>query len=177
MASFRRTVGKRGPGTITHFPEAASQSFKYGDLVTLSSGKVAVLIAPVTGAYVVGTGDVDSAGDGAIVGMALRAASGTTDTSIPVWVFNEQSEILLTVMHATPASAITAVAQVGVKYDIVNQILASGGPQTWVYTIDDTTNPNVIVQEIDPSYPVGEQYGTAWCRVLRSSLWSAGGIS
>jgi hypothetical protein len=54
---------------VREHPEAASQSFKRGDMLILSSGKLAIGLA----------------GSLELFGVAARDASGTTDTQIPVF--------------------------------------------------------------------------------------------
>ena len=152
---YRTTDG--GPANIKTFPEAATQTFVAGDLVTLSSGKVAVAVA-ASGTY--SSSDVEG---GTILGVALEPASGTTDDPVKVAIADGRLEILLTCLHATPASAVTAVAQVGTTYDIGHYTLS--GVTGWGYMIDDTSAANAMPVDIDDRYAVGEQYGTAWCKI------------
>lgn len=81
------------------YPEAASQSFKKGQPVYLSSGKLTACASDGT----------------AILGVADADASGTTDTSIPVILATP-----LTVFEAVPTNAgadvATAVTNVGKHY-------------------------------------------------------------
>mgnify|MGYP000953541087 CR=1 FL=1 len=158
MASREKCFLMRGRWEIRNLPEAASQSFKWGDPVMFSSGKVAAVT--LTGSDPTKT--LDMSGVAGIIGFALRAATGTADSTIPVAVPLDESEILLPVDHATPASAITAVTQIGTSYEM--------GYYDGVFTvrIDVTSAGDVMVvpTEIDTTYPVGEQYGRLWCKVL-----------
>lgn len=81
---------------ITWLPEAATQTFKQGDLVIISSGKVAVM-----------TDDDD------IFGIALRDATGTTDTQLPIYVPGVDEKFI------AEASTTTAQTNVGVAYALV----------------------------------------------------------
>jgi hypothetical protein len=87
-----------GPPAILHFPEAATQSFKLGEFVYLTGGKVAAYVA-----------------DGSsILGIALQDASGTTDTSIPVALATADTIFVGNV----DASLTTAQSNVGQAYDL-----------------------------------------------------------
>ena len=150
--SYRTTDGD--PPDVAHYPEAASQTFKAGDLVTLSSGKVAVAVAAST---TYASADLEG---GTVLGIALADATGVTDTAVPVAIANSRLLIPLLVLHGTPASAVTAVTQVGTAYDIAHYTI--NGVTTWGYTIDDTSASNIVIHNLDPNYPVGEQYGVAY---------------
>lgn len=133
-----------GPVTRLRFPEAASQSFKAGDLVILSSGKVAISVAAGN--------SLDT--DTKILGMALEPATGVTDTMVSVLVFLGSVSMDLPVYHGTPASAVTAVANNGTAYALYHS--STGG---FMVDLSNTTKPNVRQVTISPRYPVGEQYG------------------
>lgn len=144
-----RWYGANGqPLEIRYYPEAASQSAtKRGDLVYLSSGKVTVACAA-------GANPTTEQ----ILGILEADCTGTTDTMLPVAIANANLRWVLPVTHATAASAITAVTQVGTNYDV--ERTAAG---KWAVAIDDTGNPKATVQSICPQYAVGEQYG--WVEV------------
>lgn len=135
-----------------HYPEAASQSFKRGDFVYLASGKVTAAVAP-------GNNLLDD--ENLAIGMALVDATGTTDTSLPILLLTDDVEFCLPVTHATASSAITAITQVGVSYELEN-VTGYG----YAVAIDDTGNPVVKVTEISKQYAVGEQYGWVWVKFL-----------
>src|SRR3990167_1005409 len=100
------------PPELRTYPEAATQTYKKGELVYLVSGKV--------------TEFTDAVDDGTVrvLGIAAVDASGTTDTDAPVWIFNDDTIFVGTVDHTTAASAVTAVADVSnlwpFKYDTTN---------------------------------------------------------
>ena len=140
-------------GSMLSFPEAATQTFKCGDLVYLASGKVTV--CPDNGVT--------------IMGVAATDATGTTDTAINVVVLTPSSILSLSVYNSTAASAITAVAQVGLKYPIENV--------SDVIRIDnsDQTTPSLVVIGIDKrdNMVVGDQYGRYLCTVMSACLQTA----
>jgi len=129
------------------FPEAASQSFKAGDLVTLSGGKIQ---APVAAGNNLGANDDP-------VGIALADASGTTNNMLSVYCFIVPTIVRWPVYHGTPASAVTAYAQIGVSYEVRYQTGA-----IWCIDVGSTTNTKGKILSIhnqDPQNPVGTQYG------------------
>lgn len=136
------------------YPEAASQSFKRGDAVYLASGKVTAAVAP---------GSNLAASGNAVIGIAAHDASGTTNADCVVIINNDNLEICLPVTHATAASAITAITQIGVSYELEN-VTGKG----YAYAIDDTSSPCWTPTEIAGQYAVGEQYGWAWGKFLRA---------
>lgn len=144
--SYRRPVAqKKGGGfpVSAPYPEAASQSFSYMDPVKLSSGKVAIAAS----------NDTD------ILGFALRAATETEDSVIPVALAVPQNEFLLNVYHSTEASAITAVTMVGSCYAL---IMSSGNPYI---DIEDSTNKVLQIDRLLKEDAVGSIYGRVWCSV------------
>jgi hypothetical protein len=153
---FRPAAGGNGTVRTLFYPEAASQTFKKGDPVYLVSGKVTVAVAYTSGDPVVaGT---------KILGHAAMDATGTTDSSIPVIIADEHVEFLLPIYHPTPASAITAITQVGVAYELYRATIS--GNLGFGVDISETTDTKVVVQEIDATYPVGEQYGHVWVKYI-----------
>jgi hypothetical protein len=83
------------------YPEAASQSFKAGELVYLASGKVTVV-----------------ASDGQVVlGLAAKAATGTTDTSLLVEVFKPGARVEGNLTNAG-SDVTSAVTHMGKQYNL-----------------------------------------------------------
>lgn len=129
------------------FPEAASQTFVYGDLVYLSSGAVTVC----------------GADPSSILGVAMMDASGTTGTQIPVLVITDDVEIAMSAYHATKASAVLAASNVGTAYEI-NQYAAG----KWTIDIANTSSTRVtVVGNLDDW---GDVYGRAWCQFTSANL-------
>lgn len=148
--------------TVTRpYTEAASQTFVAGDLVTLSSGKVAIAKA---------AGNTMVAAD-KILGRAASDASGTTDAAIDVHVFLPGHTERLPVYHGTAASAVTAITDVGTAYGLRND-----ATQGWCIALDETgaTTTKVRIVGIAPDFPVGEQYGLEDAVYLTASLLAAG---
>ncbi|MFI5384808.1 MAG: hypothetical protein ACHQ50_01700 [Fimbriimonadales bacterium] len=139
------------------YPEAASQTFKRGDLVYLASGLV-------TAAATAGVGNNVASGT-KVLGIALKDASGATNTAVPVAIANPNLRWVLPVTHATPASGVTAVTEVGTTYEL--ERTAAG---KWAVPIDDTTNTKVVVSAIHPQYALGEQYGWVEVRFLDAQV-------
>lgn len=129
------------------YPEAATQSFKRGDHLYLSSGKLTAAVA--AGAYLDSTGVKP-------IGIAERDASGQTDTPIPISIIDAQTRMVGPVTHATPASAITAITQPGSTFQLQRYAAPGGGMNM---PLDHTTNPVAVVTAVHPQYAVGEQYG------------------
>lgn len=138
--------------SVQMFPEAASQTFKAGDLVTLSSGSVAAL-ATADGAI--------TSSNNTVLGVALADATGVTSTQIPVKVVDDETLVLLPVYHATAASAIPNNATVGASYQLRRQ------DAKYAIAIDQTSNPVAIVADKIPGNGA-EQYGAVWVKILAS---------
>jgi hypothetical protein len=138
------------------YPEAASQTFKRGDLVYLVGGKVTVAV---------GIANLDSSGN-TPVGFAGADATGVTNTAIPVDIIDSQVRWVLPVTHAAPASAITAVTQSGSTFQLERTAIGK-----WAVPIDDTATPVVtVVLSPHPKYPVGEQYGWVVVKFIATEL-------
>lgn len=147
--SFPRVSGEWRPKVYT---EAASQSFKAGDFLYVASGGGGVAICAAAGANF-------SAGSGErFVGIALQNASGVTNAAISVVApVDDSANVYLPVEYdGTPASAVTAIAQVGDSYCLRN-ISASEG---WGINLNAASNPTFTIRSIAKDFPVGEQYGT-----------------
>jgi len=129
---------------VIQVPEGASQTFRKGDLLELTSGKATVA-------------DAD---DAAILGVALTPATGTTDEPILVALANENNVFSMNAYHATPASAVTAVTDISVKYAVV------AVSSNWHIELSDTTNTRVRVIDFDRRHAVGDTYGRLLVKFL-----------
>lgn len=138
-----------------NFTEAASQSFAAYELVTLSSGKVAIAKA---------AGNTLTTGD-LILGRALSDASGVTDNPIQVDVWLPGHSERLPVYHATAASAITAVADNGSSFGIRND-----ATQGICLALDEVTATKAKQITVSGDYPVGTQYGLVDVQYLNAAL-------
>ena len=137
---------------VQDFPEAATQTFKRGDLLENSSGKCAVSVSAGS--------DWDSTPE--YFGVATMDASGTTDTPITAVILNSATGWVLPMTHATPASAITAITDIGTLRTL--ERTAAGD----VSVTETTTDPIVEIAAIHPQYPVGEQYGWVVVKAIRA---------
>lgn len=100
----------RGDPARSPFVEAATQSFKQGDLIYLAAATGKLAICTVNGSNVL---------DSAIAGIATKNAVGTLDTKVHFHVIRPDDLFAMNVYHATPASAITALTQLGLVYGII----------------------------------------------------------
>lgn len=90
-----------GSAEIQLFPEAASSDFDNGEFVILSSGSVTQMAtAPAAGAV-----SASLAAGTLILGMALKSATGTTGTKIPVVIANDDTIFYIPVYAAAAADA------------------------------------------------------------------------
>lgn len=134
-------------GRIVTYPEAATQSFPAYFPVYLVSGAVTAWSTVGTTATSLTTGDND------FLGLALRAASGTTGTDIPVFVFDENTELILPLRHGTTTtSSDYANVTVGSTYTagLISDIL--------VVNNETTTNGVFTVVEKLPGFATTEDY-------------------
>ena len=132
---------------IVHLPEAATQTSDQGDLVIISSGKVAVA-----------TDDDD------VFGIAMRDASGTTDTMIPVYVIHASDKFI------AEASTTTAETNKGVAYALV---MTSG---SMAVNPGSTTTAAFYIEKLDPrDGPTTGAGGRVIGRFVYTSLDSIGG--
>lgn len=134
--------------------EAASQSFKEGQLLSISSGQVSAVASDATGIYAV----------------ALSDASGTTNAAIKVKVIMQDTLLYGNVYHATATSAITARANVGVKYALY---VANNKCHV---DIGDESNDAVVIVALDEG-EVGDAYGHCYFRVINAALQSDAGAA
>lgn len=137
------------------FPEAATQSFKRGDLLENSSGKCAVSVSA-------GSDWLDSTAD--YLGVAMQDASTVTDTAITATILNHNTGWVLPMTHATPASAITAITDIGTQRTVER----TGAGDCSV--TETTSSPVVEIVSIHPQYAVGEQYGWVVVRAIPAAL-------
>lgn len=106
---------KAGPRNIKEYPEAASQTFKKGDPVILSSGKVAIA----------GTSS-NLVNASTTLGFAEHDASGTTDNPVKVLIPSDDTEFVATFSNGTSTTT-WAVTYAGTAYDLrANSSITSG---------------------------------------------------
>ena len=134
-------------GMFIAYPEAATQSFKRGELVSLSSGKVAALSGS----------DPTMA---SILGIVLHDASGVTDTEVTVFVPDNDAVFCANL----GGTSVTAITDVGVRYGLVEANDLVHVDKT------DTTNDRVIVVALDKRDAVGDTAGRVWFKFLSDPM-------
>lgn len=123
-----------GPIIVVNRPEASGQSFKRGELVYLSGGKVTLA----------------SATQGTILGMALADASGTVDTDVLVALATADAVFAANLK----SGATTAVTDVGKSYGFA---IASNK-----WHIDNAVvgaNARALIIDLDSRDVVGDTQG------------------
>jgi hypothetical protein len=138
-----------GPFEIREYPEdETSGSFVAGDLVKLSSGEV--VLATV----------------GLIFGVALKSATGTSATAIPVMIVRPDQE------WVCAADTTTAATMEGAYYD-VNFTAGSQGAD-----LGSQTQPDIVIQKLDPRDGAHTgSGGRVIVRFMPSSLTNTYGVS
>ena len=148
-----KTISGNSPQMVP-YPEAATQTFKRGEVVYLVSGKV-----------------TEIAGDtpGQILGVAAEDASGTTDTPILVWVANDDTIFSASYSDDSQAATATAVTIVGLR-----KILDRDTTNSRVYVSSSGTTPRVTILGLDERDPVGDAGARVLFQFLRfySQLFS-----
>lgn len=143
-------LGSYDAPEIRFFAEAASQSFKCGDLTYLSSNALTVC----------------GSDPSAILGFALCDASGTTGTMIPVWVIKAGHTYLMNAYHATAASAtFSDNSAIGTSYEINKY--ADG---KWTVDIAATSSTRVTVIAYEANSEKGNIYMRLWCKFIATNL-------
>lgn len=135
------------------FLEKASQAFPAFWPVKLTAGQVEAWVATT------GTASVDTSST-TFVGFAGRAASGTTDTVIPVNIVRTDSVVELPLYHATSTSATHSSITIGSAYP---GIAVSGK-----FYINTTTTDNGCFKIIEkcPGYASTEPYAPVRAKVI-----------
>lgn len=171
-----------GTPVIRNLTEAASQSFKAGHPVILSSNKVAIAATAGALATIVQSGttfdstNYDNANvtSTTIVGIALDDATGTTDAPCRVLICNEDVELLANIVHKTVASGVTATTQIGQTLGLMLGTFttttadAAGETYTAKRTLAaalDTTG-DFVITEVPKS---GVLFGTVWGKIVSGS--------
>ena len=146
-----RAVRRRGGGAVTiqYFPEAASQSFKKGEAVYLTSGTLAEF-----------TASVDD-GTQRFLGFAAQDASGTTGAACGVWVADDDLVFEGNIYHGTEASAVTAQSDL-LSLLPLKQLTAQGAGMVAIDKEDTASQidcARIIGFSNRPGEAVGDTYG------------------
>jgi hypothetical protein len=170
----RMSPGLHGGNEASYFKEAASQTWVVGDLIYLASGKLTVC------------GLTSTKLNTPIAGQALVAATGVTDTAVNFRVIRPDDVYAMNVYHATAASAITAITNLGTSYGIIKPT-ASGSK--WVVDIENTTIEDgttalgkvqvVGFPDFNPAdgvaNTIGDTYGLVYVKFLPFTIETDGG--
>ena len=120
-----------GPVDKRSAPEAASQSFKKGDLIYLVAGAVTIIAA-----------------DSKIAGVALQDASGVTGTIIMFHAIHPD-QLWIAQLDTTTAQA----------YEGEDYGLNYGTAGSMAVDIGDTSTVAVVINQLDPAQAVGKDGG------------------
>jgi len=134
-------------GEFRTYPEAASATFKRGELVTLSSGLVAALS---------GTDPTAET----ILGIAMADASGVTNADAVIFVPTPDSLFV----GNLGVSQVTAATDRGALYGLVEASDLVHVDQS------DTTNTRVVVVDLDRRDKVGDTNGRVIFKFMAASL-------
>jgi len=145
---FMRTLTGT-PALVQTYPEAASQTFKAGDLVYRNGGYVTVC----------------GANPSLVLGVALEdahndAQAGTHE--IQVLIINGWTEFVMQVYHSTSDNNKIEASDLGKKYGIavINNL--------WYVNKTDTTNTRVIIHDfLDPVGTVNGRVGVVFLAANR----------
>lgn len=146
------------------FAEAASQTFKHGDLVGIdTNGRVVILVAAGS--------NWDSTNSTKMLGVALNDASNlaaaSTTKNICVQIVTKDNPITLPFWSATPANA----EQQDVIQGKVFVIRNVGG--IFVCNADTTANPVLVVRNTNKDYAAAEQYPPVDLNVTANLVYSS----
>ena len=95
-------------GLVVQFTEGASQSFKAGDPVILSSGKIIAATQTVS--------DLDA--DQVLVGFAQKNATGVTDAACKVRVIRPSTDVFIVNLDPTATAGTFVTTMVGAPISI-----------------------------------------------------------
>jgi hypothetical protein len=120
------------PAYVRSYPEAAAQTFKRGEFVTLTAGKVTLC----------------GANPALIQGVAAQDATGVTDTPIKVYEANSDSVFVASLIGTG------VITDVGVRYGVVRDATT----QSWGIDRSNTTAANLraVVVALDGRDTLGD---------------------
>jgi len=95
-------------GLVVQFTEGASQSFKAGDPVKLSAGKIIAATATAN--------NLDA--DQVLVGFAMKKATGVTDAACQVRVIRPSTDVFMVNLDPTATAGTFVTTMVGVPISI-----------------------------------------------------------
>lgn len=115
-----------GPPLIKHFPEAASQTFKKGDWLKLSSGQVVPAADDETAA-------------GTLLGIADQDATGSTNAAVRVAVADGNTMFSMNIKTGTLTSA-----------DLGKVCAIDLTSTNWTIDVADVTGGGLVIMGPDP---------------------------
>lgn len=133
-----KTISGNSPQVLS-FPEAATQTFVAGEVVKLVNGKVT---------------EISDDTPASVLGVAVQAASGVTDTMIQVAIANADTIFEANYSNDSQAGAVTAVTIVGTKRDLDRDTANSK-----VYVSSAQASVRVMVMDISENDVVGDTGG------------------
>lgn len=113
-----------GTGAMPYIKETASQTYGIGDLVYLDSNGTVAICTKTSNKL-----------NSAVLGVAARAASGTTGAPTYVMTIRPCDVFIMNVYHSTAASSVSALTQLGTVRGIIN---VSGTSNRWAVDIENT---------------------------------------
>lgn len=153
-----------------YIKEVASSAWVAGDFLHIDANGLLAVCTDSTGIM-----------SSAVDALAMTAATGTTGARHYCRVIRPDDIFVMNVYHGTPSSAVTAQAQLGVRYGLFKS--AAG---KWHVDVENTTNEDgdeaevrvrvVGFPESDPrtgaTATIGDTYGPVLCKVVPFSLAS-----
>lgn len=144
---------ERQAGSVYQYPEDPSETFKVGDWVKLDTdGQVLLAIDTESGLW----------------GLALAAASGTTDALVDILVVDDTMVFTASQSNAG-ATQITVQTQAGLQCSWIKSTVTGETDKTVIDTAD-TTTPDLEILALDPRDPVGDNNGRLLFRIISSRI-------
>lgn len=140
----RPSIGGVMPANMA-LAEAASQTFKKGDFLTIDSNGRVVQTLSAGSSLGATTATINNTA-ARVIGQADQDASGVTGALVQV-VPLKGVQFLLPVYSATPASAIASTAQIGKSYEL---IYVNSDIDHFAVNLDATTNIKLQVVDMLP---------------------------
>lgn len=168
----------RGFQRIAQLPVAASQTIKKGDFLISSSGKMAQACSAGSRVGAASSGAVTNRIVGRAEADITTGASVTTET-VPVMIAEPGTQFALPVIHATAASALPALADIGKAFELERK---NDDVDYYGVSLDNTTNKKLKIVEmfledfqVYPNAATGDQDGRVWVEFLLNQCCLAGG--
>jgi len=169
---------RRVGGTLNQrdYTVAASQTILPGDFLNLSSGTVQqALSLPGSNNTVTASGAGQQFIGIALAGITTNSSgveASTGRTTIPVAIFDADTEVLVRIYNATAASAEPQDVTVNTSYNLSRFRGASAS--IWFYVMNtSTTDANVSLTEKSIESAVDEDYGFVWVRPIAAARYGA----